>query len=193
MWLYSLGLAQSRLWTGGGSDTFVLAFSDYLKELIPYNLKVPAYIDELYPLPQSFVEYLEDNRLVFLKPFFREYLEPAAREVDPATLNMALLPAEFDTPHSEYVAHLVNHGLPGMLLFVALIAATVFLRRKKKNGEKTAASSEDRMQMLSPWAVAVLCYAVQGFFFFSVCLVAPMFWVVMGLCTGNDLSVDRSV
>ena len=30
-------------------------------------------------------------------------------------------------------------------------------------------------------SAAVLCYAVQAFFSFSVCLVAPMFWVVLGL------------
>ena len=190
VWVYSLGLAHNRLWTGSGSDTFILSFTEYLNELQPYGLKVPEYIDELYPLPPSFAEYLDDNRLAFLKPVFREYLEQAGQEVDPAALNKTLLPASFDTPHSEYVAHLVNHGLPGMLLFIALIVAAVFFRRKRKADTKTAASPEDRLRTLSPWAVAVLFYSVQGIFFFSVCLVAPMFWVVLGLCVRNDASVD---
>lgn len=189
VWVYSLGLAQGRLWTGTGSDTFALSFAEYLNKLQPYGLKVPAYIDELYPLPQSFADYLDDSRLALLKPLFREYLDPAGQE-DPAAPNTTLLPAEFDNPHSEYIAHLVNHGLPGMLLFIALIIAAVFFRRRKAD-EKTAAPSGDRLRMLSPWAVAVLCYAVQGIFFFSVCLVAPMFWVILGLCVRNDVSAVR--
>ena len=33
---------------------------------------------------------------------------------------------------------------------------------------------------------AVLCYAVQAFFSFSVCIVAPMFWVVLALAAQSN-------
>lgn len=81
-----------------------------------------------------------------------------------------LLPHYFDNPHNEYLAQLLNHGLPALLLFAALILSVLLVRGKKK----------------SPpcWRAAVFCYAVQAFFSFSVCLVAPMFWVVLGLAAG---------
>ena len=97
------------------------------------------------------------------------------------------LQAFFDNPHNEYIAHLINHGLPAMLLFIALILSAVFFRRRRSGSHiKKAALREDRFRALSPWAAAVLCYAVQAFFSFSVCLVAPMFWVVLGICVRGD-------
>ena len=87
------------------------------------------------------------------------------------------LPAYFDNPHNEYIAHLVNHGLPALLLFIVLILLLVFLRPRTG----TARS----MALLTPCAAAVLCYAVQAFFSFSVCLVAPMFWVIAGMCAAE--------
>ena len=35
--------------------------------------------------------------------------------------------------------------------------------------------------LLAPCSAAVLCYAVQALFSFSVCIVAPMFWILLGL------------
>ncbi|MBQ7866391.1 MAG: hypothetical protein IJ350_08490, partial [Clostridia bacterium] len=34
-------------------------------------------------------------------------------------------------------------------------------------------------------ALAVGCYAMQGFFSFSICLVSPMFWSVMGMAVAQ--------
>ena len=79
------------------------------------------------------------------------------------------LPDYFDTPHNEYIAQLTDHGLPAMLLFIALLFIAIFRRR------------EGWFPCLSPYSAAVLCYAVQAFFSFSVCLVAPMFWVILAL------------
>lgn len=87
------------------------------------------------------------------------------------------LPHYFDNPHNEYIAHLVNHGLPAMLLFAALLLLLVFLR------PRTAGFRSD--SQLTPCAAAVLCYAVQAFFAFSVCLVAPVFWVIAGICAAE--------
>ena len=56
-----------------------------------------------------------------------------------------------------------------MLLLIALILLSLFRRR------------EGPLPLLAPCSAAVLCYAVQAFFSFSVCIVAPMFWVLLGL------------
>ena len=79
------------------------------------------------------------------------------------------LPDYFDNPHNEYIAQLTDHGLPAMLLFIALILLSLFRRR------------EGLLPLLAPCSAAVLCYAVQAFFSFSVAIVAPMFWVLLGL------------
>ena len=56
-----------------------------------------------------------------------------------------------------------------MLLFLALLLAAVFRRR------------DGWLPLLAPCSAAVLCYAVQAFFSFSVCIVAPVFWVLLGI------------
>ena len=37
------------------------------------------------------------------------------------------------------------------------------------------------------WALgaSILCYAAQGFFSFSICLVSPMFWAVLGMACAH--------
>ena len=79
------------------------------------------------------------------------------------------LPDFFDNPHNIYIAWLTDHGLPAMLLFIALLGLALFRKREKW------------LPVLTPWSAPVLCYAVQGFFAFSVCIVAPLFWVFLGL------------
>ena len=79
------------------------------------------------------------------------------------------LPDYFDTPHDEYIAQLTDHGLPAMLLFAALLLAAIFRRR------------EGWLPCLAPCSAAVLCYTVQAVFSFSVCIVAPMFWVLLAI------------
>ena len=132
VWVFSAGLAQERLLTGGGSDTFELRFN----------------------------RYIDENGLVI-----------------PTSQGDTPLPSYFDNPHNEYVAHLVNHGLPAMLLFIVLLLLLVFLRPRTSVSHSAA--------LLTPYAAAVLCYAVQAFFSFSICLVAPMFWVVAGMCAAE--------
>ena len=80
-----------------------------------------------------------------------------------------ILPNYFDNPHNEYIAQLTDHGLPALLLFLALLLISVFRRK------------EGCFPLLAPCSAAVLCYAVQAFFSFSVCIVAPMFWVILAL------------
>ena len=87
------------------------------------------------------------------------------------------LPNYFDNPHNEYIQQLTDHGLPAMLLFLALLLFAVF--RHCKAG----------FPFLAPCSAAVLCYAVQAFFSFSVCLVAPMFWVILALSSHDNSSL----
>jgi len=80
------------------------------------------------------------------------------------------LPDYFDTPHNEYLAQWLNHGLPAAVCFILLIVLALWRRR------------EGLLPLLTPCSAAALCYAVQAFFSFSVCIIAPMFWVVLGIC-----------
>ena len=83
-----------------------------------------------------------------------------------ATLNQT-----FDNPHNLLLAILVQNGLPAMLLYIAGIAAIAYRCLKKRTG--------------LPYLAAALCYLVQGMFTFSIVIVTPMFWAVLGLAAGS--------
>ena len=104
-----------------------------------------------------FNQYIADNNLVV-----------------PDEQDGKALPNYFDNPHNEYVAQLTDHGLPALFLFLALLCFAVFRRR------------EGWFPLLAPCSAAVLCYMVQAFFSFSVCIVAPMFWVILAMSFRND-------
>ena len=72
-----------------------------------------------------------------------------------------LIPDYYDSPHCEYLAMLVNSGIPALLSFLVLVAAGCF--------------------GIPVWRDGVLGYGVQAFLSFSVCILAPMFWVILGL------------
>ena len=84
------------------------------------------------------------------------------------------LPDYFDNPHNEYLSQLLNHGLPAMILLILLMLTAVMRRR------------EALFPLLAPCSAAVLCYMVQAFFSFPVCLVSPMFWVLLGMSFQTD-------
>ena len=128
--------------------------------------------------------WLYSLRLAMERPFtgggsgtfrarFSRYLTEHALTI-PTEQDGVPLPDTFDTPHNEYVAQLTDHGFPALLLLAALLFAALFRRRERC------------CPLLSPCSAAVFCYAVQAFFSFSVCLVAPMFWVVLGLSFRED-------
>ena len=117
------------------------------------------------------------------EPRFNQYISENGLVVPKYQGNVPL-PDYFDNPHNEYIAHLVNHGLPAALLFAALIILLLVRRRR----DPAALQAPNYIHALSPWKAAVLCYAVQAIFSFSVPLVAPMFWVVLGLAAGDEKS-----
>ena len=98
---------------------------------------------------------------------FNRYLEDHGLSI-PTEQDGLPLPDYFDNPHNEYIAQLLNHGLPAMLLLILLFFTSVMRRR------------EACFPLLTPYSAAVLCYAVQAFFSFQVCLVAPMLWTLLG-------------
>ena len=56
---------------------------------------------------------------------------------------------------------LLNCGIPALVCFVILLLGGCFGR--------------------TAWRDGVMCYGIQALLSFSVCLVAPMFWVVFGM------------
>lgn len=88
----------------------------------------------------------------------------------------ATLGENFDNPHNEYLAILSNNGLPALALYVALLCAALLrcLRMWRKSTLSLAL------------AMPIVCYAVQGVFSFSICLVAPMFWAILGMAVAGQ-------
>ena len=76
----------------------------------------------------------------------------------------------FDNPHNEYLASLANRGIPALVIYVALLALVMagLFRRKEW-----------------PMLLSLGCFALQGFFSFSICLVTPMFWAVLGMAAAR--------
>ena len=67
----------------------------------------------------------------------------------------------YDNPHNDYLALLLNCGIPAVLLFLVLMLGGCFGREV--------------------WRDAVLCYGIQLLLSFSICMIAPMFWAVLGI------------
>lgn len=99
---------------------------------------------------------------------FNRHLEENALVI-PKEQDGVPLPDYFDAAHNEYLAQWLNHGLPAMLFFLLLICLAVWKKRDRL------------LPLLTPCSAAVLCYAVQAFFSFSVCIVAPLFWILLGI------------
>lgn len=90
----------------------------------------------------------------------------------------AKLKQTFDTPHNMFLAVLAQNGIPGLLLYVGTIVTAVW------NGARNKESW--------PLIAAVVCYLIQGFFSFSIVIVTPMFWAVLGMLIAcNDKQTER--
>ncbi len=79
----------------------------------------------------------------------------------------------FDNPHNMLLAILSNSGLPAMLAFIGMCCSALL------GGLKAAAKSPAAL----PFLLGCLCYLVQGMFTFSICLVTPMFYAMLGMLT----------
>ena len=82
----------------------------------------------------------------------------------------------FDTPHNEYLAIASNNGIPALFLYLCLIGTSLYVGIIKGNRNKEAYG----------FVIAVFFYLVQGFFSFSICLVAPLFWATLGIMVKRE-------
>lgn len=81
----------------------------------------------------------------------------------------------FDTPHNLLLGVLINSGLPAAALFVTLCGGALVRALHRAGQDHT----------VLPLMMAAGCYLLQGMFTFSICLVTPMFWAVLGMLAGQ--------
>ncbi|MBQ9326106.1 MAG: O-antigen ligase family protein [Clostridia bacterium] len=84
------------------------------------------------------------------------------------------LPENFDTPHNLYLGILINHGPLALLSYLALL---VYLCVRLY-----------RLHTQSGWVLfcALILYAFVSLFMFSLCLVSPMAWCVLGMASAES-------
>lgn len=96
-----------------------------------------------------------------------------------------------DKSYNEYIFIAATRGIPSLLAYIALLAATV-VRLFKSMKEFSA----DREKWFRPALLtAVLGYAVQAFFSMSAVTAAPYFWLLAGLAWagfGDEQKTSRS-
>ncbi len=80
------------------------------------------------------------------------------------------LVSTLDVAHNEYLNILYHQGLPALLVYLGLLG-TLARQWLRCRGDAAAA-------MLG---TAALCYCIQAFFGFSMCMTAPFFWITLGL------------
>ena len=92
------------------------------------------------------------------------------------------LQQNFDNPHNMLLAVLSGSGVPALLLYLALmtVVAVMCLRAARRD----------------PWPLALLAglaaYQLQGLFTFSICLVSPMFWVMLGMAVSQTCRQEET-
>ncbi len=80
-------------------------------------------------------------------------------------------PTVIDAAHNEYLNVLYHQGILGLAAYLSVLIALAVKWVKTGAANRTAAVL----------GYAVLCYCIQAFFGISTCLVAGLFWVVLGL------------
>lgn len=86
-------------------------------------------------------------------------------------LSGAYLAETYDNAHNEYLTILSNNGLPALIFYLGLLGTLIGACLR---------AGKSRPELLALLA-AIVCYAAQGMFSFSICLVSPMFWAVCGM------------
>ncbi len=86
----------------------------------------------------------------------------------------------FDNPHNMLLSVLGNNGLPAMVMF-ALLCLTALVGGLRKTAKEPPTL---------PLLMGCLCYLAQGMFTFSICLVTPMFYAMLGILTAQINNPD---
>ena len=76
-----------------------------------------------------------------------------------------------DVAHNEYLNVIYHQGIFGLAAFIGLQICCLVIWLKMQRDDIAAASL----------GAAALCYSIQAFFSFSMCLTAPFFWIVLAL------------
>lgn len=86
----------------------------------------------------------------------------------------AVLGENFDNPHNLYLAILANNGMPALALYLAGMAGAVICCVRRRTAEATTLA----------WMI--VCFGVQGFFTFQICITAPMMWAAVGMACATE-------
>ncbi|MBQ9307347.1 MAG: O-antigen ligase family protein [Clostridia bacterium] len=84
----------------------------------------------------------------------------------------------FDNPHNVYLAILLHSGLPALIAYLALVALCALRGFRRRDAFSLAVAG------------SVLVYSFQAFFSFSLCIVSPMFYAMLGCGDGEEREVD---
>ena len=95
-------------------------------------------------------------------------LEPFKRY--DATLN-SMIVSGIDVAHNEYLNVLSQQGIFAFVVYIAIVTCSIYKWIKMPFENMTS----------KIFGSALLCYFIQAFFGFSMCMTAPFFWVTLGL------------
>lgn len=88
-----------------------------------------------------------------------------------------LVDDSIDKSYNEYLYVAATRGVPSLLIYLALVGATLFRLVKELKQFR-----DDREKWFRPALLtAILAYSVQAFFSVSAVTVAPFFWLLMGM------------
>ncbi len=75
-----------------------------------------------------------------------------------------------DTAHNDYLNIMVNLGIPALMVYLAalIVSACGWIAQRKQSAVLLLGA-------------AALCYSIQIFFSFSICITAPLFWLFWGM------------
>jgi len=85
-----------------------------------------------------------------------------------------------DNAHNDYLNIAVNTGLPSLAVYLAALIYTAVLWVKKR-----------QYAVCLSLGAGLFAYCVQIFFSFSLCLTAPLFWIIWGLFIGETDNKKR--
>lgn len=82
-----------------------------------------------------------------------------------------------DNAHNEYLRLLADTGALGLLSYLALLLCA-FARCLRRRGVRPVSSA---------LLLSLVCYCIQDFFGLGLCLVSPLFWILLGLSQAAPL------
>ena len=92
---------------------------------------------------------------------------------DHLALTESYIGETFDNPHNVYLAILSHSGLPALIAYLALVVMCVAGQIRRREAFSLAVAG------------SVLVYSLQAFFSFSLCIVSPMFYAMLGWKSGD--------